>query len=289
MDVHLIDGTYELFRHHFALPSSRVAGREVAATRGVMRTLAGMLADGVTHLAVATDSVGESFRNEMWPGYKSGEGVEPELAQQFALLDAAVGAMGISIWGMTNLEADDALATGAARAAADPRVSRVVICTPDKDLAQCVVGTRVVQLDRRSGAIRDEDGVREKFGVSPASIPDYLALVGDAADGFPGLPGWGATSSAAVLARWGHLEAIPVDPASWDVRVRGAVKLSETLEANRERALLFRALATLRTDAAILASGIDELRWTTPAVGLAGICRAVGAPELEHRLDEMRA
>jgi 5'-3' exonuclease len=288
MDVHLIDGTYELFRHHFALPSSTVEGREVAATRGVMRTLAGMLADGVTHLAVATDSVIESFRNEMWPGYKSGEGVEAELAQQFALLDAGVAAMGIAIWGMTDLEADDALATGAARAAADPLVTRVIICTPDKDLAQCVVGTRVVQLDRRSGAIRDEDGVREKFGVSPASIPDYLALVGDAADGFPGLPGWGATSSAAVLARWGHLEAIPADPAAWDVRVRGAAKLSAALEEGRERALLFRTLATLRTDAPVLASGVDQLRWTSPAPELAAVCRMVGAPEMERRLDEMR-
>ncbi len=289
MDVHLIDGTYELFRHHFALPSSTVAGREVAATRGVMRTLAGMLADGITHLAVATDSVVESFRNEMWPGYKTGEGVEARLAQQFALLEAGVAAMGIPIWGMTDLEADDALATGAVRAAADPRVTRVIICTPDKDLAQCVIGTRVVQLDRRSGAIRDEDGVREKFGVSPASIPDYLALVGDAADGFPGLPGWGATSSAAVLARWGHLEAIPTDAVVWDVRVRGAAKLSATLESNRDRALLFRSLATLRTNAPVLGSGVDELRWTAPTEDLAVVCHQVGAPELERRLDEMRA
>ncbi len=218
MDVHLIDGTYELFRHHYALPSARDRdGREVAAVRGVLASILGMIHQGATHVGVATDHVIESFRNRLWAGYKTGEGIEPDLLAQFQLLEDALSAMGVAVWPMVEYEADDALASAAAEAARDTRVDRVIICTPDKDLAQCVRGTRVVQLNRRTRSIRDEAGVVEKFGVPPVSIPDYLALVGDAADGYPGLPGWGAKSAAAVLARYGHLESIPSDWRTWHV------------------------------------------------------------------------
>ncbi len=230
MEVHLLDGTYELFRHYFAVPSYRnSAGEEVGAVRGVLGTVLTMLEDGATHLGVATDHVIESFRNELWPGYKTGAGVDPDLLGQFPLLEEALEALGVRVWAMVDQEADDALAAAAALASADPRVERVLICTPDKDLAQCVVDPRVVQLDRRSGRLFDEAGVREKFGVPPASIPDWLGLVGDSADGFPGLPGWGAKSATTVLARYGHIEAIPEDGDAWDVEVRGAAKLAATL------------------------------------------------------------
>jgi 5'-3' exonuclease len=261
MEVHLIDGTYELFRHYYALPKMRDSmGQEVAAVRGVLASLMGMFGSGATHIGVATDHVIESFRNALWPGYKTGEGVEPDLMAQFPLLEEALSALGITVWPMVEFEADDALAAAAAAAANDPRVERVVICTPDKDLAQCVRGTRVVQLDRRKNIIRDEAGVVAKFGVPPASIPDYLALVGDSADGFPGLLGWGAKSAAAVLARFGHLESIPADWREWGVNVASPKTLSSRLVADREQVLLFRLLATLRTDIPLFDS-VDQLQW----------------------------
>src|ERR1700723_3666820 len=261
MEVHLIDGTYELFRHYYAVPKMRDStGHEVAAVRGVVASLLGMLGNGVTHIAVATDHVIESFRNNLWPGYKTGEGVEPDLLAQFPLLEEALSALGIAVWPMVEFEADDALAAGATAAANDPRVERVIICTPDKDLAQCVRGTRIVQLDRRKNIVRDEAGVVARFGVSPASIPDYLALVGDSADGFPGLLGWGSKSASAVLARFGHIESIPADWREWGVSVASPKALSSKLIADRELALLFRVLATLRTDIPLFKS-VDELEW----------------------------
>ena len=269
MQVHLIDGTYELFRHYYALPKVRDSkGQEVAAVRGVLASLMGMLGNGATHMGVATDHVIESFRNDLWPGYKTGEGVEPELLAQFPLLEEALSALGIVVWRMVEFEADDALAAAANAAANDARVERVIICTPDKDLAQCVRGTRVVQLDRRKNITRDESGVVAKFGVGPASIPDYLALVGDSADGFPGLPGWGAKSAAAVLAKFHHLESIPADWREWGVSVASPKALSSTLAANREQALLFRVLATLRTDVPVFDS-VDQLEWKGPTADFA--------------------
>jgi 5'-3' exonuclease len=259
--IHVIDGTYELFRHYYALPSARDAdGREIAAVHGVLASIRGLLRDGATHIGVATDHVIESFRNGLWPGYKTGEGIDPDLFAQFPLLEDALVAAGIVVWPMVEFEADDALAAAAAAAAADPRVERVVICTPDKDLAQCVRGTRVVQLNRRTRTFFDEAGIVAKFGVPPESIPDYLALVGDAADGFPGLPGWGAKSTATVLARYRHLEAIPADPREWNVSVGNPGKLAEIWQRDRDRALLFRKLATLRTDIALF-EDVDTLRW----------------------------
>jgi 5'-3' exonuclease len=264
VDIHLVDGTYELFRHYYAVPHARDRdGVEVGATRGVLASIFRMINGGATHVGVATDHVIESFRNRLWPGYKTGEGIDPALFSQFGLLEAALGALGVAVWPMVEYEADDALAAAAGRAAADPRVERVFICTPDKDLAQSVRGTRVVQLNRRTGAIMDEAGVVKKFGVPPASIPDYLALVGDSADGYPGLPGWGPKSSAAVLARFGHIEAIPADWRAWKVNVFNAAGLSLTLERDRAHAYLFRDLATLRTDLDLFAS-IDALEWKGP-------------------------
>src|ERR1700749_651971 len=267
MQVHLIDGTYELFRHYYALPKVRDSkGQEVAAVRGFLASLMGMLGNGVTHMGVATDHVIESFRNNLWPGYKTGEGIEPDLLAQFPLLEEAVAALGMVVWPMVEFEADDALAAAATAAATDQRVERVVICTPAKDLAQCVRGTRIVQLDRRKNIIRDEAGVVARFGVPPLSIPDYLALVGDSADGFPGLAGWGAKSAAAVLARFGHLESIPADWREWGVSVASPKALANTLVSNREHAFLFRVLATLRTDIPLFDS-VDQLEWkgATPA------------------------
>ena len=261
MIVHVIDGTYELFRHFYALPPAQDDdGREVAAVRGVLASIRGLLQAGATHVGVATDHVIESFRNGLWPGYKTGEGIDPQLLAQFPLLEEALVAAGIVVWPMVEFEADDALAAAAAAAAADPRVERVVICTPDKDLAQCVRGTHVVQLNRRTRTYFDEAGIVAKFGVSPESIPDYLALVGDAADGFPGLPGWGAKSAAAVLARYKHFEAIPADPRAWNVSVASPAKLAQTLQRDIDLALLFRNLATLRTDIALF-DDVESLRW----------------------------
>ena len=264
MEIYLVDGTYELFRHYYALPSARDAtGREVAAVRGVLASVLGMMKAGASHIAVATDHVIESFRNELWEGYKTSEGVEPDLLAQFPVLEEVLSAAGIVVWPMVEFEADDALAAAAVAAARDPQVERVVICTPDKDLAQCVQGSRIVQLNRRTGVIMDEPGVVKKFGVSPTSIPDYLALVGDTADGYPGLPGWGAKSSAAVLAKFEHLESIPADFREWRVKAASAKTLADTLVRERDQAMLFRRLATLRTDIALF-EDVEQLRWNGP-------------------------
>jgi 5'-3' exonuclease len=264
LEIYLVDGTYELFRYYYALPSAQdVTGREVAAVRGVLASVLGMIKGGATHIAVATDHVIESFRNDLWPGYKTSEGVEPDLLAQFPLLEEVLSAAGVVVWPMVEFEADDALAAAAVAAARDRRVERVIICTPDKDLAQCVQGLRIVQLNRRTRVTVDEPGVVKKFGVSPASIPDYLALVGDSADGYPGLPGWGAESSAAVLAKFGHLEAIPADCREWRVNAANASALADTLRRERDRAMLFRTLATLRTDIRLF-TDVDELRWDGP-------------------------
>ena len=265
MIVHLIDGTYELFRHFYAVPPARDKdGVEIAAVRGVINSLRGMLNSGVaTHMGVATDHVIESFRNDLWPGYKTGEGIEPALLSQFHLLEEALVAFGVMVWPMVEYEADDALAAAAVKAAADPRVTQVRICTPDKDLSQCVVGTRIVQEDRLRRSIRNEAGVIAKFGVSPASIPDYLALVGDSSDGYPGLAGWGAKSAAAVLAKFKHLEDIPQDWRSWAVNCARPGALSIVLEKERDKAMLFRDLATLRTNIPVFDS-VDQLEWHGP-------------------------
>jgi 5'-3' exonuclease len=264
-----------LFRYYYALPSARDAeGRDVAAVRGVLGSLLGMTAGGATHLGVATDHVIESFRNHLWPGYKTGDGIDPDLLAQFPLLEEALVALGITVWPMVEFEADDALASAALAAADDPRVDRVFICTPDKDLAQCVRGARVVQMDRRRRTVRDEAGVIEKFGVPPSSIPDYLALVGDAADGYPGLAGWGAKSAAAVLARFHRLEAIPDDWRTWNVNAASPARLARTLAEQRDRALLFRTLATLRTDVPVFGN-VDDLRWTGPTPAFAPLASAL--------------
>ena len=264
MELFLIDGTYELFRHYYAVPSARdKQGREVGAVRGVLSSMLGMIKGGATHIAVATDHVIESFRNSLWPGYKTSEGVEPDLLAQFQPLEDVLSAAGIVVWPMVEFEADDALAAAAALAEKVARVERVVICTPDKDLAQCVRGTRVVQLNRRTRATLDEAGIVQKFGVPPALIPDYLALVGDSADGYPGLAGWGAKSSASVLAKFGHLEAIPKDWREWQVNAANAGALADTLRREWEQALLFRKLATLRTDITLF-KDFEELRWNGP-------------------------
>jgi len=283
VDVHLVDGTYELFRHYYALPSARDEdGREVAAVRGVLASVLGMIREGATHIAVATDHVIESFRNELWPGYKTGEGIEPELLAQFPLLEETLMAAGIVVWPMVRFEADDALAAGAAIAAGDPRVEQVIICTPDKDLAQCVSGTRIVQLNRRTRVTYDEAGVVQKFGVSPGSIPDYLALVGDSADGYPGLPGWGAKSAAAVLAKFAHLESIPADSREWRVNAANASTLAATLSRERERALLFRTLATLRIDNPLF-DNVDELRWAGPTAAFTRFAEGLDAAVTDSR------
>jgi 5'-3' exonuclease len=288
--VHLVDGTFELFRY-FLSPAAafeRSAPEELRAVRGVVGSILGMLEGGATHVGVATDHVIESFRNALWPGYKTGEGMDPLLYAQFQPLEEALSALGVVVWPMVDFEADDALAAAAAMAAADARVAQVVICTPDKDLAQCVRGDRIVQLDRRTRELRDEPGVRQKFGVAPASIPDWLALVGDSADGFPGLPGWGSKSAAAVLARYQRLEHIPKLAMEWDVPVRGALRLATTLAEQRERALLFRELATLRVDAPIGAD-VDALRWTGPRADFATWAARLGTPALHERASALAA
>ena len=284
-NVYLIDGTYELFRHFYGVRSHLTpAGREVGATRGVIGSIVGMLEEGVRHLGVATDQVIESFRNGMWPGYKTGAGIDPLLWQQFPLLEEGVRDLGVTLWAMVELEADDALASAAVRAAADPGVERVYICTPDKDLAQCVSGDRIVQLERRTGKLFNEAGVIEKFGVPPASIPDYLALVGDSADGFPGLPGWGARSTAAVLGRYGTLETIPPSPSDWDIpNLRGASRLAQTLYEQRDLVMLFRDLARLRLDAPVFDS-VDELAWQAPTPDFASFCEKIDAANLLTRV-----
>lgn len=288
MDVYLVDGTYELFRHFYAVPpQTNSAGEEIAATRGVLASIVSMLESGITHLGVATDHVIESFRNGLWPGYKTSEGVDPRLIAQFPLLEEALQSMGVILWPMVELEADDALAGAAAQLAAFKIVRRVYICSPDKDLAQCVRKTRIVMLDRRRNKIIDEKGVVEKFGVPPGSIPDYLALVGDTADGYPGLEGWGEKSAGMVLAEYRHLEKIPHSVSSWKVEPRSADKLSSTLRENMNLALLFRDLATLRTQEPIIKSP-EELFWRGPSKAFANLSQRLDATQLVDRVAQLK-
>jgi len=285
LKIHLIDGTYELFRHYYALPSARDEnGREIAATRGVLASVLGMIKSGATHLAVATDHVIESFRNDLWPGYKTSAGIEPDLLTQFPLLEEVLSAAGVVVWPMVEFEADDALAAAAVAAALNTHVEQVVICTPDKDLAQCVRGTRIIQLNRRTRTTNDEAAIRQKFGVSPESIPDYLALVGDAADGYPGLAGWGAKSSAAVLAKFIHLESIPKDCREWRVNAANASALADTLCRQWDNAVLFRKLATLRTDITLF-DDVDQLRWKGPTPAFEAIAARLDAAVTQGRTD----
>jgi 5'-3' exonuclease len=283
LEIHLIDGTYELFRHFFALPSALSAeGQEIAAVRGVLGSVLSLIESGATHIGVATDHVVESFRNELYPGYKTSEGVPPELLSQFPVLEEMLQAMGVLVWPMVYYEADDALASAAAKAAADTRVSRVLICTPDKDLGQCVHGARVVQQDRMRNIIRDETAVIEKFGVTPSSIPDYLAVVGDSADGYPGIKGWGPKAASATLSRYLHLENIPRDWQEWHPSLGRARSLSESLFGNWADALLFRQLATLRFDVPVFDS-VDELCWKGPVDLFENHCRTLKSAQLHQR------
>jgi 5'-3' exonuclease len=283
MNVHLMDGTYELFRHFFVVPSAKdVNGREVGAVRGVLASVLSMIEDGATHMGVATDHVVESFRNNLYSGYKTSEGVPPELLSQFPILEEALEAMGVKVWPMVYFEADDALASAAANAAQDRHVHQVLICTPDKDLSQSVVGRRVVQLDRMRNILRDEDGVVSKFGVRPESIPDYLAVVGDTADGFPGLQGWGVKAAAAVFSQYPHLEDIPKDWQGWHPSIRRAKPLSTTLFNAWNDALLFRTLATLRLDVPVFDS-VEELRWNGPGGNFEKYCHGMKSPALFAR------
>jgi len=291
MKVHLIDGTFELFRAYYGAPSSETDnGFEVGAVRGLLRSLLALLGErGVTHVAIAFDHVIESFRNDLYPGYKTGEGIDPTLYAQFHPAEDACRALGVVTWPMIEFECDDALATAAARFAAEPGVEQVVICSPDKDLAQCVRSTRVVCLDRIRRTTLDEDGVRAKFGVSPASIPDWLALVGDSADGFPGVPRWGAKSASTVLGMYEHLERIPDDARAWSVTVRGAESLAASLREHRENALLFRRLATLRLDVP-LPESLDDLRWRgADLAALRGLSAAIVDEPLRRRADTLAA
>jgi 5'-3' exonuclease len=291
MQLHLVDGTYELFRQYFGAPEATAPdGREVGATRALLRTLLSLLGEeGTSHVAVAFDHAIASFRNELFDGYKTGEGIDPVLLAQFPLAERAAAALGLVVWPMVEFEADDALAAGAARWADAPGVERVLICTPDKDLAQCVRGERVVLLDRRRRAVIDEPGVEEKFGVSPASIPDWLALVGDAADGIPGIPRWGAKSAAAVLRRYGRIDAIPDDAGEWDLNVRGARGLAENLSTRRQEAMLYRRLATLRTDVPLPEASLGDLRWRgADRAALRALCAELGDEGLLTRVPRWR-
>ncbi|MCH2416036.1 MAG: flap endonuclease [Acidimicrobiales bacterium] len=288
MEIHLVDGTYELFRHYFAVPSHKTSeGIEVAATRGVLGTLVRLLEDGATHIGVATDHVVESFRNDLFDGYKTGEGTPPEIMSQFPLVEALIEAAGFITFPMVEFEADDALASAARIAKEDPSVNRILICSPDKDLAQCVTDDgRVVQFDRRQEVIYDAAGVKEKFGVSPSSIPDFLALVGDSADGIPGLPGWGAKSSSLLLACYGTIEEIPLDPNKWDVPVRGAEKLAETLSQNFKEAQLYKDLTILRDNVSVM-SNVSELEWVAPKEHFTELCERLDASKLAERLKNL--
>lgn len=289
MDVHLIDGTYELFRHFFAVPAAAdVNGQEVGAVRGVLASVLSMIESGATHIGVATDHVVESFRNDLYPGYKTSEGVAPELLSQFPVLEEALEAMGVMVWPMVRFEADDALASAAAKAAQDDRVKQVFICTPDKDLSQCVVGTRVVQLDRRRNISRDEAGVVMKFGVKPQSIPDYLAVVGDSADGFPGVPGWGIKAAALTLSQYPHFEDIPKDWREWHPSIKRARALSESLFTSWSDALLFRTLATLRLDVPVFDT-VEDLRWKGPCPDFEERCRRMKSPTLLGRVTSAKS
>jgi 5'-3' exonuclease len=289
MDVHLIDGTYELFRHFFAVPAAAdVNGQEVGAVRGVLTSVLSMIESGATHMGVATDHVVESFRNDLYPGYKTSEGVAPELLSQFPVLEEALEAMGVRVWPMVYFEADDALASAATQAAQDDRVKQVFICTPDKDLSQCVVDTRVVQMDRRQNIVRDEAGVVAKFGVKPQSIPDYLAVVGDSADGFPGVPGWGVKAAALTLSQYPHLEDIPKDWREWHPSIKRARALSESLFTSWSDALLFRTLATLRLDVPVFDT-VEDLRWKGPRPDFEELCRRMKSPNLFGRVTSAKS
>jgi 5'-3' exonuclease len=273
MNVYLVDGTYELFRHFFAVPSAQdSAGQEIGAVRGVLNSVLMLIQRGATHIGVATDHVVESFRNDLYAGYKTSAGVAPELLSQFPILEEALEAMGVKVWPMVEFEADDALASAAVKAALDAEVEQVIICTPDKDLGQCIVGSRIVQLvDRKREIIRNEGGVIEKFGVSPGSIPDYLAVVGDSADGYPGLRGWGSKAAAAVLSQYGHLENIPRDARQWHPAIRNADRLASALFESWDDALLFRTLAMLRFDVPVF-DAVEDLRWKGPRPEFEAMC-----------------
>ncbi len=287
MIVHLVDGTYELFRQFFGRPGHETAdGREVGATRAVLRNLLSMLDDGATHVGVATDNVIESFRNEMYDGYKDGSEMDPLIMAQFPWLEEGIDALGVKLFPMVEYEADDGMAAAAAIAAEDDRVEKVLICTPDKDLAQCVRKGRVLQFDRRKEKVYDVEDVIEKYGVPPESIPDWLGLVGDSADGFPGLQGWGAKSAAAVLSRYGKIEDIPLSAGQWDITVRSGAKLAQTLADNMPDALLFKTLATLALDAPTI-DNVDELRWTGPTPQLAAFAASIDAPDLVEKANRL--
>ena len=290
MKVHLVDGTYELFRAHFAMPSiSAPDGREVGAVRGLVQTLINLLRQpDVTHVAIAFDSQILSFRNELFEGYKTGEGTPPELLEQFPLAERAAAALGLVVWPMAEFEADDALGTAAVRWQDAPDVEQIVLCSPDKDLAQVVRGDRVVTLDRRRDTIMNEAGVREKFGVSPASIPDYLGLVGDSADGIPGIPRWGAKGTAQVLDHYGHIEQIPPDATDWAINVRGAKSLAASLSDNLQSALLYRHLATLRRDVPLTES-VPDLEWQgAPQEPYEQLCDELGFGRLREGVGKWR-
>jgi 5'-3' exonuclease len=289
MDVHLVDGTYELFRYFFAMPATAdVNGQEIGAVRGVLNSVLSMIERGATHIGVATDHIVESFRNDLYPGYKTSEGVPIQLLSQFPILEEALEAMGVVVWPMVDYEADDALASAASKAAQENCVTRVLICTPDKDLSQCVVGTRVVQLDRRREILRDEAGVVTRFGVRPESIPDYLALVGDSADGFPGLPGWGPKSAALTLSQYTHIEEIPKNWREWHASIRKAEMLSASLFNSWSDALLFRTLATLRLDVPVFDT-VADLLWTGPRPDFEAQCQRMKSPDLLGRAIRARA
>jgi 5'-3' exonuclease len=284
--IHLVDGTYELFRQNFGRAARQPDAGPFAATTGVLASTLMLLADGATHLGVASDHVIESFRNDLWPGYKTSAGMPPELLEQIPLMEEALAAMGVTVWAMVSHEADDALAAAAAIADADPRVEQVLIITPDKDLGQCVRDRRVVQFDRRKRELIDEAGVIAKFGVGPASIPDYLGLVGDSADGYPGIAGWGAKSAAAVLARYPHIEDIPHQPGQWDVPgLRGAATLAANLRDEYELALLFRRIATAETDVDV--GAVDDWEWEGPTAEFAAWAERLGEPRLAIRAEEL--
>jgi len=289
INVYLVDGTYELFRHFFAVPSSKDAsGQEIGAVRGVVASVLSMIEQGATHIGVATDHVVESFRNNLYSGYKTAEGVPPELLSQFPIVEEALQALGVLVWPMVEFEADDALASAAARAALDDRVKQVIICTPDKDLGQCVVGDRIVQMDRRKNLIRDEAGVIARFGVGPKSIPDYLAVVGDSADGFPGVTGWGEKAAASVLSQYAHLEDIPKDWHQWPPSIRRGRALSESLCSAWADALLFRTLATLRVDVPVFET-IEDLRWKGATPEFERFSQQLKAPDLLRRASAARS
>ncbi|MBM3729383.1 MAG: flap endonuclease [Actinobacteria bacterium] len=285
MKVHLIDGTYELYRQHYGQAVRHSEPPPLAATIGVLSSTLQLIADGATHLGVATDHVIESFRNGLYSGYKTSDGMEPVLLHQIPLLEDALRALGVTVWAMEEYEADDALGSAAAVAAADPRVRQVLMLSPDKDLGQCVVGRRVVQFDRRNNLLIDDAAIREKFGVGPESIADYLGLVGDTSDGFPGLSGWGAKSASAVLAKWKSIEAIPDDETEWDVQVRGATKLAATLRDNREAAALFKRIATIVTDVAV--GNVDDWCWSGPTSDFAELASDIGQPNLSKKADAL--